>query len=289
MAALPTPPTASIRSVIAPASSANLGAGFDVFGMALDLVAEVGVGPAPNGATEVGEHHLVRVPFERLGGDGPLWLRTNIPMARGLGFSGAVRVAAAGMGAVIAAGGDGGALNRDRDRILDVSAELEGHGDNAAASAAGGVVAYVDGRIVPFRLGPTLSEAVVLSWIPDVTTKTDQSRKSLPAHVERHAAVANIGRATQFVLAFAHDDPELLSGAADDELHQDWRLSAVPGAAEAIADGVAAGAWCGWLSGSGPTVALMCGADVADRVAAGLPTSGHVKRLAIDRVGLRRG
>jgi len=279
----------SVRSVVAPASSANLGAGFDVFGMALDLVAEVGTGDAPEGAVAVDERHPARVPFTRLGGSGELWMRTNIPMARGLGFSGAVRVAAAGAGAVVAAGGGLEALDDRRDEILAVSAELEGHGDNVAASVAGGVVAFVDGQIVPFRLGPVLSGAMVLAWVPDVTTKTDQSRTSLSDEVPRTAAVANIARATQFALAFAHDDPGLLQGAADDALHQAWRLPAVPGAAEAIAEGVAAGAWCGWLSGSGPTVALLCAADRADHVAAVLPSSGHVKRLSIDFAGLRPG
>jgi len=274
-------------SVTAPASSANLGAGFDVFGMALDLFAEVGVGPAPDGAIEVDEAHPARVPFARLGGAGPMWLRTNIPMARGLGFSGAVRVAAAGMGAVSAAEGDAAVLDGRRHEILEVSAELEGHGDNVAASVAGGVVAFVDGRIVPFRFGPVLADAVVLAWVPDVTTKTDQSRKSLPADVPRSAAVANIGRATQFALAFAHDDPELLAGSTHDALHQAWRIPDVPGAAEVLGEGVASGAWCGWLSGSGPTVALLCSTGLADEVAAALPNGGHVKRLAIDRVGMR--
>lgn len=280
---------ARVRSVIAPASSANLGAGFDVFGMALNLFAEVGVGDVPDGATALDDRHPGREPFERLGGAGPIWLRTNIPMARGLGFSGAARVAAAGLGAVVAAEGDGSALVDRRDEVLAVVAEIEGHGDNAAASVAGGVVAYVDGRVVPFPLGPELGGATVLAWVPDVTTRTDHSRSSLSASVERVDAVANIGHATQFALAFAHDDPSLLRGAAVDRLHQAERLPGIAGAAVAIESSERAGAWCAWLSGSGPTIVMLCPPEAADAVSAALPDGGHIKRLAIDASGVRPG
>lgn len=275
------------RSVVAPASSANLGAGFDVFGLAVSMYAEVGVGATPDDAATVDEHHPARVPFERLGGTGPLWFRTNIPMARGLGFSGAARVAAAGMGAVVAADGEADALAARRGQILQITADLEGHGDNVAASIAGGVVAYVDGRILPFRVGPTLGGARVVAWVPDVTTSTDASRKVLDTSVERTDAVANIARSVQFALAFAHDEPELLIGSTEDRLHQSVRVTAVPGAAEAMVAARDAGAWCSWLSGSGPTVAALCDSAGADAVAAAMPPSGHTKVLTIDGAGLR--
>lgn len=73
-------------SVVAPASSANLGAGFDVFGMAVSLRAEVGVGPPPAGATAIEANHPGRIPFERLGGAGDLWFRTNIPRPLAIGM-----------------------------------------------------------------------------------------------------------------------------------------------------------------------------------------------------------
>jgi homoserine kinase len=91
----------------------------------------------------------------------------------------------------------------------------------------------------------------------------------------------------QFVAAIEHDDPSLLAGATDDRLHQPTRLADVPGAAAALAAGVAAGAWCGWLSGSGPTVAFLVDGDVATTVAAALPESGHVKHLHIAGYGVR--
>jgi homoserine kinase len=267
-----------------PASSANLGAGFDVFGMAVDLYADVGLGDAPDGAEQLNEHHPGRAAFDRLGGDGPMWMRCNIPMARGLGFSGAVRVGAAALAVVQAGRRISGAV----DDILAATTELEGHGDNVAASLHGGVVAFVDDRAIPFRLGPVLSAASFIAWVPDVTTSTNASRRSLPETVVRADAVHNIGRATQFALAFAHDNPDLLRGAADDRLHQAWRVPAVTGAADAIEAGVAAGAWCAWLSGSGPTVGMLCDSGIAAEVAASLPANGHTKVLGIDTAGVHR-
>ncbi len=275
-----------VRSVRAPASSANLGAGFDVFGMAVTLFAEFGAGPAPDGATQLDDRHPGRIPFERLGGRGDLWFRTNIPMARGLGFSGAARVAAAGLGAVVAAEGDPAAIDDASASILGVAAELEGHGDNAAASLAGGVTAYVDGRVVPLPLGPVMRAAEVVAWVPEVTTSTDASRKTLAATVERADAVANLARVAQFTLAIAQDDPSLLVGSTEDRLHQPARLSAIPGASDAVAAAVEAGAWCAWLSGSGPTIAMLCDTARAESVVASLPSNGHAKRLRVDTEGL---
>lgn len=269
--------------VRAPASSANLGAGFDVFGMAVDLFADVGTGSAPKGAQPLDAHHPGRVAFDRLGGEGPVWLRCNIPMARGLGFSGAVRVGAAALAVVQS----DRSIADETAAILEVATELEGHGDNVAASLLGGVVASVGRRAVPFVVGPTLGSAAFVAWVPDVTTSTDRSRRSLSASVDRTAAVHNLGRVAQFTLAFAHDDPDLLHGATEDRLHQTERLPLVPGAAGAIAAGVDAGAWCGWLSGSGPTVALLADRAVVDRVVASLPAGGHAKVLSIDRHGAR--
>lgn len=266
-----------------PASSANLGAGFDVFGMAVTLYADVGTGEAPDGAQQVDEHHPAREAFGRMGGTGPMWMRCNIPMARGLGFSGAVRVGAAALAVVQS----GRSMSEGALEILALTTELEGHGDNVAASLYGGLVAFVAGRAVPFLIGPALGAVAFIAWVPDITTSTDKSRKGLPADVSRSAAIHNIGRATQLALAFAHDDPALLVGATGDRMHQAERLPQVTGAADAVEAGVAAGAWCGWLSGSGPTVGFFADRAVADAVAAALPGGAHTKILSIDTVGSR--
>ena len=267
-----------------PASSANLGAGFDVLGMALDLYLDVGFGDPPDGARMIDRYHPVAVAFSAVAGVDPqprLWLRSSIPMARGLGFSGAARVGGAALAVVDASDDPAAELAAERGRVLDVAARLERHGDNASASVFGGVIAWVDGRVIPLRVGPQLAGASVLAWIPDVTTSTDSSRGSLPEMVTRLDAVHNLGRMAQFVAAIEHDDPSLLDGATDDRLHQSTRLDDVPGAAAALAAGGGAGAWCGWLSGSGPTVAFLADSDVVPAVVAALPDSGHVKELHI--------
>lgn len=271
--------------VRAPASSANLGPGFDVLGMAVTLHADVGVGEAPAGARRLDEHHPANAAFEATGGSGPLWLRSSIPMARGLGFSGAVRVAAAALGVAVGADDPTAAISAREGEILRVTAALEGHGDNVAASLHGGITAYVDGRLLSLRLGPVLSSAAFIAWIPDVTTSTDRSRRGLAPQVARADAVHNIAHAIALSLAVEHDDPTLLVGATADRLHQAARLPDVPGAAAALDAGVAAGAWCGWLSGSGPTVGFLCDASIADEVAAALPGEAHTKVLGIDRRG----
>lgn len=277
-----------------PASSANLGAGFDVLAMALDLYLDIGFGDAPDDARPIDRHHPTAKAFSAVAGvdpPHPLWLRSAIPMARGLGFSGAARVGGAAL-AVACVSGDPAAvqsaeLTTERSTVLATAARLERHGDNAAASVFGGIVAWVDGRVISLRVGPRLAGASVLTWIPDVTTSTDSSRGSLPETVTRRNAVHNLGRVAQFVAAVEHDDPSLLGGATDDRLHQTTRLAEVPGAAASLAAGVAAGAWCGWLSGSGPTVAFLVDSDRATAVAAALPDGGHVKHLHIAGRGVR--
>jgi homoserine kinase len=271
--------------VRAPASSANLGAGFDVLGMALDLYADCGLGQAPDDAQQLDAHHPGFIAFEALGGTGPMWMRCNIPMGRGLGFSGAARVGAAALAAVQTGGTDG--ITGRIDEILTSTTELEGHGDNAAASLHGGVTAFVQGEYVSVPVGPTMAAATFVAWVPDVTTSTDKSRQALGPMVERADAVHNIGRAIQFVMAFVNDDPSLLASGATDRMHQPARLPGVLGAQDALGAGVAAGAWAGWLSGSGPTVGFMCPPEDAASIAAALPDGAHTKLLTIDTVGCR--
>jgi len=269
-----------------PASSANLGAGFDVLGMALELHLDVGLGETPVGAQPVDARHPAAKAFVAAGGtdDTAMWIRSAIPMGRGLGFSGAARVGGAALGVAVGAGDPDAALAFNLDHLLEIAAGLEGHGDNVAASALGGIVAWVGGRALPLRLGPKLAAASVVTWIPDATTSTNRSRGSLPDDVARIDAVHNLGRIAQFVVAVERDDPTLLAGAADDRLHQRARLPLVPGAAEVLDRGVAAGAWCAWMSGSGPTVAFLADDDAVDAVIGALGAPGQVKHL---RVALR--
>jgi homoserine kinase len=97
--------------------------------------------------------------------------------------------------------------------------------------------------------------------------------------------VFTIGRVALLVAALAAGDVDALAAATQDRLHQDGRLAARPESRDALERGRAAGAWCGWLSGSGPTIALLCPLDTTDVVGAALPDTGSVKVLRIDHEG----
>lgn len=270
-------------AVQVPASSANLGAGFDVLGMALTLHAEVGAGPPPERARAAEPRHPATVAFAQAGGSGDLWVRSPIPMGRGLGFSGAARVGGAAAAHVQQHGPD--ALHDDavRAAVLEVAVDLEGHADNAAASLYGGIVIAAGDTVtrVPLAVDPA-----VVVWVPDATTtSTDRSRTTLGDSVSRADAVFNLGRVAMFVAACATGDVARLRAATEDRLHQSQRLGAVPDSAAALDAALDAGVWAAWLSGSGPTVAMLCESARVDEVAAALPPTGHTKSLRIDHEG----
>lgn len=281
---VPSAPAGS--TVRVPASSANLGAGFDVLGMALGLYAEVGLGDPPDGARATDANHPADVAFRRLGGAGPLWTRSPIPMGRGMGYSGAVRVGGAAA-ALVQRDGCPTLDEEARSEILEMAARLEGHADNAAASLYGGIVVCSGDQVeaVPLAIDP-----VVVAWVPDeTTTSTDRSRTMLPEMVPMADAVFNLGRVATFVAACAAGDTGALRRATEDRLHQPSRLAAVPASGAAIDAALEAGAWAAWLSGSGPTVAILCDERDERRVVARLPNGGHTKLLRIDRRGATVG
>lgn len=268
--------------VRAPASSANLGPGFDVLGMAVTLHADVGVldGPPPEGSHAADDHHLAVQAFRAGGGDGALWARTNIPMGRGLGYSGAVRAAGLALAQVQREGAD--SLWASRDRLVREATDLEGHPDNVAASIYGGVVVSAAGHTVPL---PVEVEVRVVAWVPSFTTSTDGSRASLPSTVTRADAVFNIGHTALLVAALVTGRTELLDEATADRLHQPARLQASPASARAVDQFRDAGALAVWLSGSGPTVVALCAPDRASRLMDDPPADGHLKLLDIDHDG----
>ncbi len=163
-----------------------------------------------------------------------------------------------------------------------LATELEGHADNVAASLFGGIVATADGRAVRI---PLAFDPAVVVWIPSFTTSTDESRTKLRTEVALSDAVFNIGRTALLVAALAAGDTGALRAATQDRLHQDRRLAAAAPSRTALQTALDAGAWCSWLSGSGPTVAAMCPYDDADEVAAQMPDDGHTKVLRIDHEG----
>lgn len=252
--------------------------------MALSLYVDAGVidGEPPGGSQRIDQFHPAGVAFRRAGGEGDLWVCSPIPVGRGLGFSGAVRIAG-----IVAAHaqqhGDDPSLLADRaPAMLALASELEGHADNVAASLFGGIVATADGRAVQI---PLAFDPAIVVWIPSYTTSTDESRSKLGRDVPLADAVFNIGRTALLVAALAAGDVDALRSATQDRIHQDHRLASAEPSRAALDAALAGGAWCSWLSGSGPTVAAMCALDDADDLAAQMPDGGHTKVLRIDHGG----
>jgi len=264
-------PTPRIR---VPASSANVGPAFDALGLALTVYLEVSVGVAD---ATVETHPAVRA-FRYAGGTGPISVTAGFPGGRGLGYSGAARVA--GLLAAHVQSGEG--LLESRGTVLAQAIALEGHPDNVAASLLGGVVASAGGHAT--RIPLALEPAVVV-WIPPRETATSTSRHRLAVSVSFDDAVFNIGRTALLVAALAAGDSGALRAATEDRLHQDARLARVPDSRAALRAAVAAGAWCAWLSGSGPSIAALADPADAQRIAAALPSSGRVIVLRIDDRG----
>lgn len=269
-----------------PGSSANLGPGFDTLGMAVALHAEAGVvtdeAPVPDGAQLADEHHPASVAFRRAGGHGRLWVRTSLPAGRGLGFSGAIRVAGIVCAHVQQHGPDPATLAARRREVLELAADLEGHADNVAASLLGGVTATAGGHAVWV---PMALDASLVVWIPSFTTRTEQSRTRLAATVPFVDAVFNIGHTALLVAALAAGDVAALQVAVADRLHQDARLANAAPSRVALDTALEQGALCAWLSGSGPTIAALCNPADAERIAAALPTDGRARVLQIDHAG----
>ena len=293
--------------VMAPATTANLGPGFDCLGLALELWNQMDI--LPGDSTRDGE------PLAQIVGEGagelandstnlvyramtflfheadrelpPLRLvcENKVPLARGLGSS-----AAAIAGGLVAAN----AMCSGRftpNELLEMAATMEGHPDNVAAALLGGLQLVVTDRqelyTAPINLPPELHAVL---FVPEVRIATSDARAVLPAMVSLGDAVRNVGRAALLVAGMATNHPEYLSMATEDRLHQPYREPLFPAMKLLFRAARDAGALGVFLSGSGSTVlALTQGREmtVAYEMAEAAKQAGVEGRLHITQPSIR--
>lgn len=243
----------STVSITIPATSANLGPGFDSFGIALQMANIVTIKKEdrsmrlPSMMQQAADlffskTQIIPFPFS-------LEVEGNIPSARGLGSSVTIR-----LGVLLA-------LNELMQRPLGSSdlyhlaVKLEGHSDNAAPALFGGFTIARNHR-EPLRY-PLSQELCFILLVPDFEISTASARKLLPATTSIQDASANIANAAVIATAFATGKYELLRGAFHDQLHQPFREPLIPYLSEALAAAESEGALGGWLSGSGSAIAAI--------------------------------
>ncbi len=299
-----SPPRQSV-TVTVPGSTSNCGAGFDTLGLALALYNRVtltrasGSAAVPEGPADGRAQAMVAetaAKYFRTAGLAPAGFQyriaAEVPVARGLGSS--VTVIAGVLAGLDALHGTGWS----RHQLVAVATELEGHPDNASAGILGGFcVSRCDpatgGYLGTVRIEvPADLRFVVASPAAELLTK--ESRGVLPAQLPYFDAVRSINSAAYFTAALATGDYEKLRHAAGDFMHEPYRLPKIPGARAAQAAGVAAGAYTGWLSGSGSSVLCLSTAASAAPVGAAMQaaflaesSAAAVQILAADNAGLR--
>ena len=279
-----------------PATSANLGPGFDALGLALDLFNHLtlSTGPADalsatgEGAAELAHcsttiahdaaHRVLRALDCDVAGV-QLQMHNAIPLARGLGSSSAAIVGGLLAANAWAQGAHGKSLSPRQ--LLQLATQIEGHPDNVAPALMGGLVAAACEQT-----GENLSVAAVrvpietwpqfAVWIPDAQLSTSQARGVLPEFVSRADAIYNLSRSALLVAALATGDFEALREALKDKLHQNQRAPLVPGFEAIVGAAKNAGALGATLSGAGPTILAWIAPDEnAEFARASMEASAH--------------
>jgi homoserine kinase len=254
--------------VTVPASSANLGPGFDVLALALDLVNTYDVWEIPTelrievegeGAGLIARDqdnlfYTAMTSYFVLAGYQPSGLhireQNRIPLGRGLGSSAATIV-----GGLVAARSISG-YRMDDERLLNLAGSLEGHPDNVAAALGGGFILVLpeEGEQYSVRRLPWPMHVGCALFVPELLVSTDSARAVLPRSYPREDVVHNLSRVALFVAAVQEGRAEDLALATQDRLHQPYRRELVPGFDDIIAAALGAGALGAFLSGAGPTV-----------------------------------
>ncbi|MDA1347271.1 MAG: homoserine kinase [Chloroflexi bacterium] len=272
-------------TVRVPATSANMGPGFDCLGLALDFWNEVRVDLGGSGlqvtgegegSLSLGKHNLVHEgislafaeagqPMPRIG----VRCHNEIPLGRGLGSSSAAVVGG------LVAGNELCGRPLSQDRLLELAAQTEGHPDNSAAALLGGCQIVVqDGDRLVTATVPVPEGLRAVLFIPDMPMPTEHARGLLPPIVDRSDAVFNTGRTALLVSAFFSGDLSKLRVATQDRLHQPARETIFPAMKNIIKSALDAGALGVFLSGAGSTVLalatdreLTIGYEMADAAA----------------------
>ncbi len=300
--------TRLLATVDVPASTANLGSGFDCFAAALSLrlradlfeTDDAGITVVSRGegarAPRSGEDLVVRSFQEGLraargssAGSGAwgIEIASLIPPARGLGSSAALIVAGILLG--VAAG----RYRPEDDRLVALAAQIEGHADNVSAAYHGGVTLAVTDPATGLRVrrfDPPESWIPVV-FIPETASTTADMRAALPASVPHADAVVAAAHAALLATAVVTGDASLLRVAMDDTLHQPYRLPLLTGTRELIGLAYAAGALGAALSGAGPSIIAVCDSTAAAHAVEAafndLPIAGMAARLRFDGLGAR--
>ena len=289
-----------------PATSANLGPGFDCLGMALSLynVIEVkksdklfievygeGQKSIPQNERNLTYRSYVRALAEMGKPPIPAHFKqiNRIPSTRGLGSS-----ATAVVGGILAANAMAGA-NWSKERILKLATELEGHPDNVAPAVYGGfTVAMGDGEDIKCQSFPIPRELVPVALIPQFELSTKKARSALPKTISHKDACQNIAHASMLVACMAKRDTRTMEGIFRDKMHQPYRSPLIPGFEEMLTRCEEAGAIGAFLSGAGPTLMAVVhrlqAEEFTNILAQHIRQSGmdwKVKRLRGDNVGAK--
>jgi homoserine kinase len=242
------------RTIIVPATTANLGPGFDSFGIALNIFNQITLQKTTT---------LTNVPlmiqdaadafFEATDQKSfpfSITINGDVPRSRGLGSSVTLR-----LGVLMG-------LNQllknplSTSRLYDLCAFLEGHPDNTAAALLGGfTIARKDHSPLHYAVSP---ELFFILLIPNFEVSTNAARQLLPPTISTEDAATNAANASVIAIAFATQNYDLLRGSLHDRLHQPFRTPLIPFLPEVLVAAEKAGALGGWLSGSGSTIATVC-------------------------------
>jgi homoserine kinase len=282
-----------VISVRVPATSANLGPGYDAVGLALSLSMRIGLDRSPHPEIEIKgtgadliprgpEHPAYRAArfVAELVGESDAQFRlvqeNSIPPTRGLGGS-----AAALVGGAVAANDLFGGQIAAPD-LLNIVCELDGHPDNAAPALLGGLVI---GTLTPVgvsavRLEPKDLKVVVA--VPDFAVSTTAARRALPDSVPHRDAAFNVGRSGLLLGALATGEYHLLRVAMQDRLHQPYRSHLIPGLEDVIEAALKTGAHGACLSGSGPTVLAFAPETRAREIASAMKTAFEARGVVAE-------